>query len=217
MRHAAFILFVLLITTMAGIGQAAAQASSMYFTGYLGLTRFGDRGLTDSSQSVSGVVETNNSLSFAGALGFRLNPQVRIEAELGYSKSDLSNLTVAGTESRIGGETKTYSLMVSGFYDFNVDWPVQPYISAGLGLGIHDGTINGNGVVSTQSGDDWTMLYNVGTGLRYRLANDMALSAGYRYLGSTDIEMGQAELEYNAHELRFGLEYDLPVGWDIGR
>ena len=39
----------------------------------------------------------------------------------------------------------------------------------------------------------------------------VALTGGYRFLGSSDAQLDNYDFEYRSHEVRFGLEYDIPV------
>lgn len=192
-------------------GSAHAQSSNIYFAGYFGLSTFSDRDFSESTTPASGSVETDDALNFGAALGFRLSPQFRIEAEAGYVSSDLESIKVAGREFRLGGDSKTYSLMLNGYYDIETGWPITPFLGAGIGFGYHEGDINDvAGITVDASGDDWTLLYNVGGGLKYRVSDSLAFTSAYRYVGSSDVSWDQTEIDYSAHEFRIGLEYDLP-------
>lgn len=209
---------VLSVLCMAGPGAARAEPSGVYLSGYMGLRTFPRRDFSDNTTPSSGTVETKNGLAFGGALGFRLSPRIRLEGELSYSNADMDSVSVGGTVANLGGEFKSYILMFSGYYDLaNLDWPVTPFVGAGIGLGFHDGEIvDSTGLTATQSGDAWNFVYQIGGGVKYPFGNDMSLVSSYRYLGGTDIGIGGTDIEYSAHEFRMGLEYDLPVGWDLG-
>jgi len=197
--------------------EAQAQSSRIYFAGYMGLNTFPEHEFSDSTTPVSGEFKTKNALAFEAALGFRLTRQFRLETEVGYSKTDLDTVTTAAGEFNMAGEVETYSFLLNGYYDFDLDWPVTPYIGGGLGFALHDGEVDDvAGITADESGDDMTFIYNVAGGLKYRVSEDLAFTGGYRYLGSTDITFDQTSFDYSAHEFRIGLEYDLPVNWDTG-
>ncbi len=196
-------------------GQAAhAQTSRLYFAGYLGLNSHDDEGFTDASVSQTGEFKMSNSTSFAGALGVRLTPQWRVEGEYSYSRADFSSVDIPGTGSfDTGGEMKSKIIFANLYYDFDVPWKIQPFVGGGLGVGFHSGEINdGSGVLSNASSDDTAMMWNFGGGIKYRPKDDMAFTAGYRYVDSMDLNFGNYTMEAGGHEFRIGLEWDLPVG-----
>ena len=193
--------------------EASAQTSRLYFAGYLGLTTSGDQEFTESSIPRSGDIETKNANSFAGALGVRLSRQFRIEGEISYSAADMDRMDINNVGSfEMAGELTTWTALINAYYDFDVDWDLQPFIGAGLGISWHEGDINDLSGLALDTADDTTRLtWQMGGGLKYRVGPDLAFSGAYRYLGSTDLDFGTYNIDYNNHEIRIGLEYDLPV------
>lgn len=47
-------------------------------------------------------------------------------------------------------------------------------------------------------------------GLNYRMSNDVALTGGYQYRSSDDLDFGGYDVDYKGHELRFGVKIKLP-------
>lgn len=195
-------------------GHAHAQTSRVYLASYMGLNTFGDQDFSDGSSNTSGDIQFKNSWSFAGALGLRLSQNTRVEAELNYASTDLDRMDLRGIGSfEAGGEVKSWIGLMNVYYDVPVDWALQPYIGAGLGFGHFSGEIDDiSGFASDASDDAFGLAYQVGGGLKYRMSPDMALTTGYRYLGTSSLEFGSYELDYGAHEFRLGLEWDLPAG-----
>ena len=195
-------------------GLAHAQTSRIYFAGYLGLHKTNDLEFSESATPGTGDLETDNATTFAGALGMRLNRQVRLEAELGYRNTEFKAMDVAGTGSfGAGGELESTLALVNLYYDFDVPWQVQPYVGGGIGYGWHSGEINsgaGSGLTNA-SGSDSNVLWNAAAGIKYRPRRDFAFTAGYRYLDSLDLNIGNYEMDYGGHEFRLGVEWDLPV------
>lgn len=193
-----------------GASDLYAQTSRIYFAGYMGLNTTNDNKFSESSQPVQGDFEYDNAPTFAGALGFRFSRKFRAEAELSYRKKDLNNVDfAAGNRAKIGGEMKSWMLLLNGYYDFDEIWSTQPYVTLGLGVAHHDGEIDGNGSGLTSTADTSTGLgWQIGGGMKYRVNPDLALTGGYRYIGSSDIKFDTYEIEYSAHEFRVGLEYD---------
>lgn len=191
---------------------AHAQSSRLYVAGYMGLNTVSSQDF--SGQNAKGSIGFKNGSSFAGALGLRLTPNIRVEGEISYSRNDLSSMTLStGAAGSIGKNLKTWLYMAHGYYDFNVNWRnLTPFVSAGLGMAVHDGAIAGApGGLLDAAGTSYELAYSVGAGLKYQMKPGMALTGGYRYIGTTALGIGDYSVDYNAHEFRAGLQYDLPV------
>jgi OmpA-OmpF porin, OOP family len=195
---------------------ALAQTSRLYFAGALGLNILHDRNFSESTSGQSGGIGFNNGPSFSGALGLRVTENIRIEGELSYRNAGIAHVNFAnGNSVRSGSDIKTWLLMLNAYYDFSFNWHnISPYLTAGIGVARHNVAIDPvTGLTPGASGSDTAFAYQAGTGLKYRVNPDMALTGGYRYLGTSDINAGSYKIDYHAHEFRMGLEYDLPVGW----
>lgn len=218
MRHAArFAAFVIVIATCSCFGlSAVAQDKKLYLSAYLGLNTLGDQDYQHATTAASGTIDIDSAPSFGGALGFHLTPSVSLEAEIGYSTHDINSFSGNTGTGPLNGSLDAMTFMLNGRYDFNLDWPVVPYVSAGAGFGLFDASIRdaGSNLIQNSSGNDWSLVYQLGGGLRYRLSDGVSLSGGYRYVGASDIEFDRTTVDYSSHQIRFGLHYDLPVGWD---
>ena len=195
------------------LSDANAQTTRLYLAGYLGLSDFGSNDFDDGGTGTTGELDVDETYVFAGALGLRFSQNLRLEAELSYKNNDITNITV-NNNGKFGasGEIESYTGLLNAYYDFDTDSKFKPFLSAGLGIGFHDANItNTSGLASNVNSDDFNFMYQVGAGIKYRLQPDLALTGGYRYLNGTDLEIGTYEIDYGGHELRFGLEYDLPI------
>lgn len=192
---------------------ANAQTSRLYFAGYLGLNTYNDLAFSESTTGSAGDIELDSTQSFAGALGIRLSPQLRLEGELSYRNAGFSSADISGVGTFPGaGEIDSTIAMASLYYDFDVPWKIQPYIGAGLGYGWHGGAINDtSGTLPGAVVDDSTIMWNGALGFKYRPRTDFAFNVGYRYLGSEDLSVSSYETEYGSHEFRLGVEWDFPV------
>lgn len=199
-------IFCLLIGS--AVTAQAEEGGRFYVAGYLGFNLFEDSGF--SLNGVRGDVELDDDISFGGALGFKLGSQVRVEAELNRTSTDLGSLRSNVGTLNVAGDLDVTTLMLNGYYDFGVDWPIQPFVSAGAGIGYFDGSARNAAVPFSTSGDDYGLVYQLGAGLRYRFNDTLALTGGYRYVGSSDVNIGNADIDYSAHELRMGLSYAFP-------
>lgn len=189
----------------------SAHAANVYFAGYLGLSQYGDQEFSEGSVPRSGDMEFKNGMSFAGALGLRVSRYMRVEAELGYNKTDLDRIDFANAGSfELGGEISGLTTMINLYYDFDVTWPLKPYVGAGIGYGWYDADIDDvSGLAVDVSDSASGLTWQVGGGMRYQLGSLVALDGGYRYVDSSDLGFGSYDIDYGAHEFRLGLSYDL--------
>lgn len=197
---------------------AVAQSSRLYLSGFLGFNLISDQDYSNAAVPVSGEVEYDDTpIRFGGALGFRLTDSLRIEAEAGYGSADADSLRTSSTSAELNGGVDVLSLMLNVLYDFDLDWPVVPFITAGAGIGYFDADFSdgGGGLTQDSGGDDTQLIYQVGGGLKYPVNDALSMTGSYRYFGAEDLEFDRTQTDFSAHELRLGVEYDLPVGWDI--
>ena len=192
---------------------ANAQVSRLYFAGYLGLSTFNDQPFSETTTNTSGDIKLDNATSFAGALGLRLSRDTRLEAEISYRKADISGADVGGSGTLdMGGNISSKFGFISLYQDFNNPrWKVKPYIGGGLGLVFHDASIvDPSGVALTTSDSSTGFAYHLGAGVKYRMSPDLAVTTGYRYIGTGDMDIASYQIDYSSHEFRMGLEWDLP-------
>jgi opacity protein-like surface antigen len=189
--------------------EASAQVSRIYMAGYMGLNTFGDQDFTDDLSSTKGTVQLNNAPSFASAIGLRLSRDIRVEAELSYRNSEVSQVDFPGASSEAGGRIKQYLGFLNVYYDFSIPGKIQPFVNAGLGMGMFSGSLsNSAGGPSFSKETTTAMAWNAGAGIKYRTRDDLAFTAGYRYVDTTDLSFGDFDIDYGGHEFRIGVEYD---------
>jgi opacity protein-like surface antigen len=191
---------------------ARAQTTSLYFAGYMGLNTYGDQDYSESGGPSSGSLQFDNGYAFSGALGLRLSKTLRVEAEFLYNSADIDNMDISGAGTfKAGGEFTSWAGMANVYYDFDVPWAVQPYVGAGVGYGFYNAKIIDNsGLASTTDSDTSALAWQLGGGLKYRVSPELAFTTGYRYLATTELDIGSYSIDYSSHEFRIGLEYDLP-------
>jgi len=196
------------------VSSAAAQAAKgkVYFAGYLGLNLSQDHDFVDSGLGDDGDIELDSSASFAGALGLRLNKQLRLEAELSYSNPDIGDLNLkTGGAFASSGNLSSYIGMVNLYYDVPVQWQVKPFLSAGMGYGVFDADFNDAGSgVNNFSESDGAFTWQLGAGFQYETSENLSFTAGYQYLNAGTLEFNDVDIDYDNHVLRVGLRYELP-------
>lgn len=195
-------------------GTALAQSSRLYFAGYMGLNIYSEKDFTETENALRGEMEYKNALSFAGAMGLRLDRRWRLEGEYSYRSTNLDGMDIEGVGGfELGGELNTTLLMLNLYRDFNVSFRnMEPFVTAGVGLVRHSGEIDDmSGLAVDATDDSIGAAWQVGGGLRYRIDSDSVLTMGYRWLGTTDAEFDSYEFGWGGNEVRLGLEYDIPV------
>ena len=187
----------------------AAEGSRFYLAGYMGLNIGTNQDFSDNSNGTSGEFKTKAAPSFAGALGLRLTKNLRAEAELSYRNLDVDDFDSSGAANiTASGDIDNWMGLMNLYYDFDVPWKIKPYVSAGLGMGYFDGNFSAsNGANYNDS--DYALTWQAGAGLQYRSSDKLSWTAGYRYLDSADLDIGNGTIDYSGHEVRVGLKYDL--------
>ena len=171
-----------------GSQSAYANKSRIYLAGYMGLNLHNSQDYEESATPARGDVDLDPALSFGGALGFRFNKYFSLEAEANYAVADTDKINIGGTSRSVDGELTAMTFMLNGVYNIDMDWGITPFLTAGAGLGHFDASIkNASPLTQDSSGSDWSLVYQVGGGLRYNVSDALSLSSGYRYLGSSDI------------------------------
>jgi hypothetical protein len=101
----------------------AQAAKRIYFAGYMGLKSYPPQDYKDNDLGLEGEIGVDDSISFAGAIGFKLTPQVRVEAELSYSSADISSANITNFGAfEVGGSLDSTIAMVNVYYDFDFNW-----------------------------------------------------------------------------------------------
>lgn len=209
----------IMILALAAMGSTAAHAEQfkgVYLSASLGHTTIQDSGFTDSSLAnvglpTSGEFELDRAISFAGALGTRLTPHFMAEVEVSYRNADIDTASLDGIGDledfglSVGGEMKTWALLVNGYYDVLPDQQISPYVSLGGGFARHSGELTIDNVSADES--DTVFAYQVGAGVNIDLGSGVGLFGGYRYFGSADPSFDTLDAEYQAHEIRVGMRH----------
>lgn len=192
---------------------ARAQVGRFYLASYLGLNTFNSQDLKESTTGIDGSVNYKNAVSFAGALGLRLNRAVRVEGEISYRNAHIDNVTYNGITANGGGRDKTTLYMANVYYDLPVSWKrLTPFVTAGIGLADHDRNFApGTGLPSSE-GSSMGFAWQAGAGLLYRISPNFAFTGDYKYLKTSDVKTDNYTMGYGSHEFRVGVQYDLPVG-----
>ena len=174
----------------------------------------------DPGFKVPGSVRRSFDPSVIGnvAVGYMVMPQIRVEAELGYTDYNGSTLNPVAHDPlfpHLDGRTFTHQSgndwerfmgTVNIFYDFLPIAGITPYVGGGLGASANDKSLgiflDSHGNRFTASGSSGTEgLGLVEAGASYPLADNLAITASYRYMHFFDAG------EDIAHIVKMGVRY----------
>ena len=166
----------------------AAQAANTATNGlYLGGAA-GANFATDSKVKPSGGTPDTAKFDTGGAgslsVGYGFGNGFRAELEASYRNADVKSLK-NNNFAVVKGSTDTWGVLVNGFYDINTGTRLTPYIGAGVGVAVVNGKLSGDGTTLYNSSDT-QFAYQGIAGVSYALTGNLALTADYRYLGTTD-------------------------------
>ncbi|EHL99617.1 putative outer membrane protein, partial [Acetobacteraceae bacterium AT-5844] len=184
------------------------------------------------ANGVSPSGKADFDVGFAGVLsvGYGFGNGFRIEAEGNFRTNDVDKLS--GYRGfgplRSAGTVRSYGVMANTFYDFNVGWPVVPYVGVGAGYvwteydDVRATAANGGNI--RIDGDDGQFAYQAIAGLSLPISAvpGLAITAEYRFLGtlqpeisseirfgSTTVARGKVEADNYNHSIMLGLRYAL--------
>lgn len=191
----------------------AHAAKRIYFAGYAGLTAFPDERFNEEPAGLSGDLGVDEGTDFAGAIGFKLTPQLRVEGEFSYLNSDFNTIYADGFGAfDMNGSLESKMAMLNLYYDFDFNYKkMRPFVGAGIGYAWHDVSIDDViGLPINTSDSTSGYIWQVGGGVRYPLAKDVSLIAAMRYIDGQDLELDGLTVDYGAKEARIGISWDLP-------
>ena len=143
-----------------------------------------------------------------GNLGFKSNP-MRYEGELTYIKANLNKFDINGIrQTTPTGFTNAALGLANVYYDFpGLTAALQPFLGAGIGYAWVQSKLDSTGPfgISSFSNSNSVFAYQATGGLTYNLAENYALSMGYRYVATTHAsDLGQM---FQAHLANVGATY----------
>lgn len=181
----------------------AMAASGPYVSASGGLSVFHDNDAEIAGVASNASVSYKTGYGFNAAAGYRMN-DFRLEAEFGYKKADLKNIThplITGTF--INSDQTVMSYMLNGYYDINLDVPsFTPFVGAGLGL--LNGEVNLNGIKR----DDNVLGFQFTAGGSYNINKNVSLDLYYRYQGASyAFDLDGLKLSYGSSNINGGIRY----------
>jgi OOP family OmpA-OmpF porin len=232
-----------LLASVAVAGLFAAGAASAEPDGWYGAIDAGYHQMEDGINAESQVTgnnfnfEVNDGWAAFARLGYRFNPNWRVELEGGYRSGDVGrvraisgpngvcNLTPAtGPCTSPDGDIESTTLMANVIYDFGWEaWGIRPFV--GLGAGVNHvntdviGRLRNNRAVGFEADDSSTKFAAQAiAGLAWSISDRANIDLTYRYLtGDAEFNSATSVAAYNqgvfegdydnSHTVTLGLRY----------
>ncbi|MBW1616042.1 MAG: porin family protein [Deltaproteobacteria bacterium] len=158
----------------------------------------------DSNNPQDVELEYDSGIVLGAAAGYDFG-SARIEGELAYQQNDIDKIKSVNQENEVSGDVSSFALLINGYYDFYNSTKFTPFVTAGIGftkIGLEDKSDNDK--------DEYTVFaYQIGAGIGYALTEKVTIESKYRYFATSDYEFEHSgELEYNRHNLLFGVRVD---------
>jgi OOP family OmpA-OmpF porin len=163
-----------------------------------------------SGPNVNTEVGFDNGWVALAAIGYGFGNGLRLEFEPGYRDNDVDSVRGVTTA---GGSVNVWSAMINALYDIPVNFPVVPYVGAGIGYArVKADGVNVAGTTVVNDSDN-VFAYQGILGGAYRMTENLKLGLEYRYFATLDPEFGTSvgttvDSEYSAHSVLVALRWE---------
>lgn len=130
-------------------------------------------------QGYSNALSNGFDLNIHG--GYRYN-NFRIEGELAHLQNSITSIS--------NQDWNTNLIMMNGYYDFDMDTPLIPYLGAGMGLAIFPDNVADYSIEPSSC----EFAYQGIMGLGYRVNSSLILVGEYSYVGYTNLKGNHSNL-----------------------
>ncbi len=171
---------VLLALCAGGIAPSTASAADGFYVGGSGAYTFP----WTTEDEFGAELDLDGGFRVNGAVGYSFSP-VRVEGEVSYAESDVDSVDSLDAS----GDVTMWSFMANGYYDFDFDWDIKPYV--GFGVGVARFSVNDLAVLGTPSVDDsdTVFAFQAMAGASVPLGESVEIFAGYRYFHGADVTL----------------------------
>jgi len=145
------------------------------------------------------------------AAGGHITDNLRGEVELSTSSFALTNVSNGGVDLGPiydGSASATY-LLGNLWFDIDTGSGFTPYIGGGLGGGYVNATVTDSEIGYAVDMSGWGWAYQVGAGVKFDVADSVALDLGYRFKSVVDAELegngDDAVANISSHVLQVGV------------
>jgi opacity protein-like surface antigen len=156
--------------------------------------------------------DIDNGFTAGIALGAHFNEWLRGEIELSGNWHDADGeFTYIGTYD-VDGDVDALFALANVWFEIPIDTFFRPYVGGGIGFGRLSVDID------TTNGDffddhDWGFAYQLGAGVAFGMADNIAIDVGYRYKAINNAEFdvdwftngADVDLDYHSHNIIAGV------------
>lgn len=220
-----FVSLLLLVGIAQSTGAGAQETGRVYIEGRGGVT-FVDEEETSDATGFTIEDEFDTGYNVGAAVGYAGPRGLRGDIELRYRQNDLDSFNIVedagfgvanglgdldGVKLSADGEVSVLAGMANLYYDFDFDFPVIPFVGAGIGFAWVDADAS---ILGEQflDDDDTVLAYQGTAGLTYDIDGNFMISVAYQYFRTGDVELTNTEGEsgetiYSSHNVFLGLRY----------
>lgn len=201
----------------------ARDNKDLYLRGGIGINWLTDADNISKVSSLNIESDSDSGFGLVGALGYRYNKNIRLEAEINYRVNDIDSIGITGSGPFTGltanadGEITSLGGMANVYFDLDKVGSVKehgqivPYVMGGIGWVNVDANVSSNGT-SIVDDDDSVFASQLGAGVGYNAAERITLDLGYRYYRTEDPDFTDSEgdafkSEYENHSLMASVRY----------
>jgi outer membrane protein OmpA-like peptidoglycan-associated protein len=175
-------------------------------------------------EKISGAtVQTRPDYAGVAGVGYGFGNGFRVQLEGNFRRNNVTKIDLGGLSAPLSGGINTYGMFANGFYDIPVDFPITPYVGAGVGFqwqkvqSVHSSLLGQSTVIK---GTSSSFAYDLIAGASYNIAQvpGLAVTAEYRftqltanrtyYVATNGYQHIYAGPE-SSHSLLIGLRYQL--------
>jgi opacity protein-like surface antigen len=211
---------VTLLASVASAAGAPYPPMHPYFSVHVGGTWLQDADVDfDDPDFFDDEIEFDSGFNVGGAFGYDYG-MARLEIELAHRQNDVDTIKVDLLDFKGDGDFSATSVMLNGYWDFETGSPVVPYIGGGIGFA----NVSANNVKFFENGvrvryvddDDNVFAYQLAAGIAFAIAPPLTLDLGYRFFGTSTVELDADpqlvglnpsgfETEFDSHNVSVGL------------
>jgi opacity protein-like surface antigen len=136
-------------------------------------------------------VSTDTGFIVGGAIGTHVMDDLRVELEVAYSENDADRIDYSAPAASdykgdASGQFGILTFMANIWYDVPLSEALTPYIGGGAGVAIVDadsGYKDNSNYDPIFDSSEAAFAFQLGAGLRWHVAENIALDVGYRFRG----------------------------------
>lgn len=190
----------------AALGWKTEFDSDLLYSGSFGYD-YGSLRVEVQLNRAEGNVNRHTGVNAAGLDLSDIDAGVLISGNVGDLGVTTANLVVDGV-----GEVKTTSIMLNGFYDFDLGGDITPYVGLGIGTARTNASFAPSNTPILDD-DDNSFAWQVILGADYAISDSMSFFGNFRYFSAGDAAMNldllpaTLDIENETQVFEIGLRY----------